>query len=147
MRRPRGGALEQNEQKPENSSRALPIEPIFRRIRVKSGELVEIYPIYVSTKTFLKNSDLIFFDVNQSSNLGQIWPIWVKSSRLVKISQINMFRLRMFSGIEIQYSLRSNQVIKIVFIYMYVHTDKLFFRFLDFGLGLAERNFHRIRKK
>ena len=102
MRRPRGGALEQNEQKPENSSRALPIEPIFRRIRVKSGELVEIYPIYVSTKTFLKNSDLTFFDVNQSSNSGQIRPIGVKSSRLVKISQIYMFRLRMFSGIEIQ---------------------------------------------
>ena len=136
MRRPRGGALEQNEQKPENCSRALFSEPILmtytlkdrkcfadaefefiwtykrssevklgsnRRIRVKSGELVEIYPIYVSTKTFLKNSDLIFFDVNQSSNLGQIRPIGVKSSRLVKISQIYMFRLRMFSGIEIQY--------------------------------------------
>ena len=136
MQRQRGGALEQNEQKPENCSRALFSESILmtytlkdrkcfadaefefiwtykrssevklgsnRRIRVKSGELVEIYPIYVSTKTFLKNSDLIFFDVNQSSNLGQIRPIGVKSSRLVKISQIYMFRLRMFSGIEIQY--------------------------------------------
>ena len=74
MRRPRGGALEQNEQKPENSSRALPIEPIFRRIRVKSGELVEIYPIYVSTKTFLKNSDLIFWRLIRVQT-------WVKSGQ------------------------------------------------------------------
>ena len=107
MRRPRGGALEQNEQKPENCSRALFSEPILmtytlkdrkcfadaefvfiwtykrssevklgsnRRIRVKSGELVEIYPIYVSTKTFLKNSDLIFWRLIRIQT-------WVKSGQ------------------------------------------------------------------
>ena len=88
-----------------------------REIRVKSGELVEIYSIYICFDS--KFSQEFKFNIFQGqlgssevklgsnpSNRGQIGPVGRN------ISTIHMFRLKILSRIEIQNNLRSNQVIK-----------------------------------
>ena len=83
-----------------------------RRIRVKSGGLVEIYPIYICFDS--KFSQEFRFNIFQGqsgssevklgsnlSNRGQIGPVGRN------ISNIHMFRLEMFSRIQIQYFSRS----------------------------------------
>ena len=88
-----------------------------RRIRVKSGGLVEIYPIYICFDSKFPQEFRFNIFQGQSgssevklgsnlSNRGQIAPVGRK------ISNIHMFRLRILSGIKIQNYLRSNQVIK-----------------------------------
>ena len=88
-----------------------------RRIRVKSGGLVEIYLIYICFDS--KFSQEFRFNIFQGQsgssevklgsnpfNRGQIGPVGRN------ISNIHMFRLKILSEIKIQNYLRSNLVIK-----------------------------------
>ena len=63
-----------------------------RQIRVKFGQLVEIYSIYICFDSkFSQEYKFYIFEVNwghQRSNLGQTRPIGVKSGRLVEIYQL-----------------------------------------------------------
>ena len=50
MRRPRGGALEQNEQKPKNSSRAPPSLPILMTYTLKDQKFfTDAESVYIMT--------------------------------------------------------------------------------------------------
>ena len=70
-----------------------------RQIRVKSGRLVEIYPIYTCFDSeFCSKFNSRFFEVKWGhpevkigSNLGQNRQIGVKSSRLVQIYPVYIF--------------------------------------------------------
>ena len=93
MRRSRGGALEQNERKPKNGSRAPPSQPILMTYTLKDRKCFNysfrIY-VYHDLSEVIRGQTWV-----KSSNWGQIGRI----SR--NVSNIHMFRLRIISRIQI----------------------------------------------